>query len=1214
MRDNGPLTGHEIELRDAQVVISRTDTSGLITLINREFTEISGFSEDELIGQPHSIVRHPDMPSVVFADLWADMKAGRPWIGMIRNRCKNGDEFWVEAHISPLWENETVVGYMAMGRKASHAQIAAAARVYAELNQGNATDLVFEHGVASRRQTGSSLRRTIARASLGNKLILASLVAAVVVLSLSTYLLATHLTRALNDNARHQLAHGVGLLRAAVASRLEGSRTEAFEYAKLLNDQINESLGGQHKATRAGLEALLADNDSRSGQPLDTFLRELRGPGSIFLLTAEGFQRRVSTARDAQGNTPIGTYLTTEHPAYHDLITGRPHSGQVIFLGRQYLATFMPLVDADNQVIGATVVGIDLDEQFRALNNEVRSMQVGASGYYYIIDATPGERFGHLILHPHKEGQNLADFRSEDGIDIVGELTRMKSGELFYRWKNEEAGETQAREKLVIFQTLDNPRWVIAGGTSVDEFTALTEWVVWVVVAGGLAMVVAIFISIVLLMRRLVLTPLNNQILPAMRAISSGHFDTPLDVRGSDETAQLIQGLESLRNRLAYEQDRERALGELREQARREAEELAKARADFLANMSHEIRTPLNGVIGLAYLLTQSQMPPREKEYVRRIEGAGKLLLGVVNDILDFSKIDAGGIQLEVADFRLDDILDNVSSLLRNRVQEKKLLLEYVVAPDVPQNLRGDALRLTQIFINLIGNAIKFTASGGITLSASCTRKADRRAELFFRIQDTGIGMTPEQMASLFQPFTQADSSMTRKFGGTGLGLVITKRLIEMMGGAIQVDSTPQVGSTFSFHLDLEIGQPDRLPQAPANYRVLVVDDNALARQVLAKLLEKHGCSVETDDSGSAALNRLRQDKNRFDCIMIDLNMPGIDGLALAGMIRSRLGRHTRLVMITADNPNAPELHDALGDFDEVIEKPVTYARLAGIFDRLRGEPPVQALPGPPAAAPLAGARILVAEDVPTNQMIMRDLLESLGVTVSLASNGRLAIEALNSAASAFDLILMDIQMPEMDGLEATRLIRKGSVRPDIPIIALTAHALEHERQKAIDAGMNDFLTKPIDPCQLIRIIQRFPHAEPAPLPPEAYPATTPPSPDTPPFPEIAGIDTGDGLRRMLHKPVLYERVLRDFRKRFTGEPGRIRDALAAGDHATATRLAHSLKGTGGTIGAIRLASLAKDLEEAMKESRPAQDEILAAFEDELEHVLASIEAAFPST
>jgi len=1214
MRDNGPLTGQEIELRDAQLLISRTDTRGLITLINHDFAEISGFSEDELIGQPHNIVRHPDMPAVVFADLWADLKAGRPWIGIIRNRSKNGDEYWVEAHVSPIWENETLIGYMSMCRKASRTQIASAAENYEKLKQGKATDLVFEHGVASRRRRGSSLRRAIARASLGNKLILASLLTAVVVLSLSTYLLATHLTGTLNDNARHQLAHGVGLLRAAVASRLEGSRTEAFEYAKLLNDQINESLGGQHKATRAGLEALLADNDSRPGHPLDTFLRELRGPGSIFLLTAEGFQRRVSTARDAQGNTPIGTYLTAEHPAYHDLITGRPHTGQVIFLGRQYLATFMPLVDASNQVIGATVVGIDLDEQLRSLNNEVRNMQVGASGYYYIIDATPGERFGHMILHPHKEGRNLADFRSEDGIDIVGELTRMKSGELFYRWKNVEAGETQAREKLVIFQTLDNPRWVIAGGTSVEEFTALTEWVVWVVVAGGLAMVAAIFISIVLLMRRLVLTPLNTQILPTMRAISSGHFDTPLDVRGSDEIAQLIQGLESLRNRLAYEQDRERALGELREQARREAEELAKARADFLANMSHEIRTPLNGVIGLAYLLAQSQMPPREREYVQRIEGAGKLLLGVVNDILDFSKIDAGGIQLEVADFRLDDILDNVSSLLRNRVQEKKLLLEYVVAPDVPQNLRGDALRLTQIFINLIGNAIKFTASGSITLNVNCTHQADGRAELSFRIQDTGIGMTPEQVAGLFQPFTQADSSVTRKFGGTGLGLVITKRLIEMMGGTIQVDSTPQVGSIFSFHLYLEVGKPDSLPQAPANYRVLVVDDNALARQVLAKLLEKHGCTVETDDSGSAALSRLRLAKHHFDCVMIDLNMPGIDGLALAGMIRSRLGRRTRLVMITADNPNVPELHDALGDFDEVMEKPVTYARLAGILDRLRGETAAQPLLGPTAAAPLAGARILIAEDVPTNQMIMRDLLESLGVTVSLATNGRLAIEALNAAASAFDLILMDIQMPDMDGLEATRLIRKGSVRPDIPIIALTAHALEHERQKAIDAGMNDFLTKPIDPSQLIRIIQRFPRAESPTLPPDAPLAATASPPEMPPFPEIAGIDTGDGLRRMLHKPVLYERVLRDFRKRFTGEPGRIRDALAAGDHATATRLAHSLKGTGGTIGAIRLASLAKELEESMKESRPAQDEILATFESELEYVLASIEAVFPST
>jgi PAS domain S-box-containing protein len=1217
MRDNGPLTGNERELHDAQIVVSRTDVSGRIIFVNNDFIEISGFREDELLGQPHNIVRHPDMPAAVFADLWSDVKAGRPWIGMVKNRCKNGDAYWVEAHVSPIWEDEDIVGYMSMRRKPTRQQIVAAERTYAEMRKGVSDELVFEHGVATRRQAGSSLRRAITRASLGSKLILASLTAAVIILCLSTYLLASHLTQALDDSARQQLHHGVGLLRAAVASRLDGARTEAFEYSKMLNDQINDSLGGRHKATRWALEALLASNGGRSGKPLDAFLADLRGPGSIFIRTPEGFLRRLSTARGPQGDSPVGTYLTTEHPAYHHLLAGRPYIGQVIFLGQEYLAAYMPLLDAEDQVIGATVVGIDLGEQLRALKDEVRGMQLGTSGYYYIIDATPGDHFGHLVLHPYKEGLNLADFRSEDGINVVSELTRMKSGELTYRWKNEEAGETQARTKLVIFQTLEHPRWVIAGGMSVDEFTALTKRIVGLVIAGGLAMVAAIFVIIVLLMRRLVLAPLNTLILPTMRAISSGHFDTPLDVRGSDEIAQLIQGLESLRNRLAYEQDRERTVSLMRERARQEAEGLAKARADFLSNMSHEIRTPLNGVIGLSYLLMQSPMSPRELEYVRRIEGAGKLLLGVVNDILDFSKIDAGGLQLEEADFQLDDILDNVSSLLRNRAQEKRLLLEYVVAPDAPQNLRGDALRLTQILINLIGNAIKFTASGSITLAVACPQQADGRAELDFRLRDTGIGMTQEQMAALFQPFTQADTSVTRKFGGTGLGLVITKRLIEMMGGTIAVASTPHVGSTFTFRLFLGIGESGRTTHATTNYRVLVVDDNSLARQVLAKLLEKHGCTVETDDSGSAALSRLRSDKGHFDCIMIDLNMPGIDGLALASMIRSRLGRRTHLVMITAENTNAPELHDALGDFDEVIEKPVTYARLANVLARLSGERIAPPTATPPVAAPLAGVRILVAEDIPTNQLIMCDLLESLGATVQIADNGRLAIEALQADAAEFDVVLMDIQMPEMDGLEATRQIRKGGVRPDIPIIALTAHALEQERQKAIDAGMNDFLTKPIEPSRLIEVLRGFQEgkfgssAKQPVQPARPQPALEAPAAASP-FPELPGLDTVDGLRRMMHKPALYERVLRDFRSRFAGEPDRIREALAADDRATAARLAHSLKGTGGTIGAIRLAALAKDLEEAIKQSLPVESERLTAFETELDRVLDGIAQAFP--
>jgi len=1226
MRDNGAVTGHEIELRDDQIIISRTDEQGRIVFANQDFIDISGYAEDELIGQPQNIIRHPDMPAEVFADLWRDIRAGRPWVGLIKNRCKNGDFYWVEAHVSPLRNGQTRSGYLSMRRKPSREQIAAAESAYAALRDPTHAEPVVRHGKVVRRHPWLSLPANFEQASLGAKLVAASLAAAIVILGIASYFLAGHVTRVLDDNARQQLTHDVSLLRAAVSSRIESANIETVEYSKILSDHLYETLGGREKLSRRSFEAMLDQTGSPANQKIAGVLRDLRGVGTIFLLTPKGFQRRLTTALDENGKPAIGTYLDAGHPAHLPLVKGETYIGPARVFGRQYVTRYTPIIDRDGEVIGASVIGIDIGEQLKPLKTQIRSMQVGNSGYYYIIDSTPDEHYGDLLLHPYKEGQNVSSFRLGNGENLVSEMLKQRHGEISYFWKNEEAGEKFPRKKMVIFEVLDNPRWIIAGGTTVEEFTALAQRIVWLVVAGGLIMASVIFVIIVLLLRKLVLEPLNTQVLPTFHAISSGHFDTPLDVRGNDEIAQVIQGLETLRNRLAFDNDRERTLARMRELAQQEAEALAQARADFLANMSHEIRTPLNGVIGLSYLLLQSPLNPREMEYVRRIEGAGKLLLAIVNDVLDFSKIDAGGMQLEDASFHLDDVLDNLSSLLRTRVQEKKLVLQYVVSPNVPQSLRGDALRLSQVLINLIGNAIKFTANGNITLYADCTELRDGKANLSFRIQDTGIGMSPEQRSNLFQPFTQADSSVTRKFGGTGLGLVITKRLIEMMGGSIRVDSTPQVGSTFTFNVLLGIGDDDLpAPMPSSHYRVLVVDDNKLARVVLARLLEKHGCTVETDDSGNAALARLERDDHPFDCIMVDLNMPGMDGLALAEILRAKLGKTTRLVMITADNPHSAKLRGALGDFDEVAEKPVTAAGIGDMLARLRGLPTATdtAAPPPVAAAPLAGARILVAEDVPTNQLIMCDLLESLGATVLLADNGQVALRELAHSGSEIDLILMDIQMPEMDGLEATRRIRSGSVRQDIPIVALTAHALANERQRAAEAGMNDFLTKPIDPERLIDMIRRYtvprPVAEP-PMPAEA----APPAPEVPPAPsasagpsafaDLPGIDGTDGLRRMMNKTALYEKVLRDFATRFTGEAGRIRDALAAGERETAARLAHSLKGTGGTIGAKQLATLALELEQAIKENGDDQDARLGAFEAELERVLSGITAAFPST
>ena len=1209
MRDNGSVTGREIELRDGQVIISRADRHGRIVDVNTDFVEISGYSREELIGQQHNILRHPDMPAEVFADLWADLYAERPWIGIIQNRTKNGDAYWVEAHVAPIWEHGEVCGYMSMRWKPTDAQIANAKKTYAAIHAGNHPEFVFRHGIPASTGLWAKLRQAFAEAPIQIKLILSSLLAALLVLGTFAWLLADNLSHTLGEEARDRVRHDVGLVRAAVASTLESARGDAVDHATQLSHRISDALGGADKATPAAIEALVKHNRDQQENPIETFLTDLRGAATIFVRTPAGLKRVMTTASDEKGESAVGTLLAADHPALPELLAGRSYLGPARVFGHEYITNYTPIVDAKGRVVGATVMGIDLGEKLAGLKAQLRSTKIGASGYYYIVNAAPGPEFGRLILHPYKEGQKIDTLLDLGGKSLVAEMGARASGEIAYFWKNIEAGETVEQKKLVIFETIDSPHWVIAGGSTASEFTALSSRIVWMVLAGGLAMAAAIFFIILVLVRNFIILPLRTQVLPTFHKMSAGGFEAHLDVRGNDEIGKLVQGLECMQTRLAFEAERERTLSMMREDARQEAESLSRARAEFLANMSHEIRTPLNAVIGLAYLLAQSKLSPRDLEYVRRIEGAGKLLLAVVNDVLDFSKIDAGQMQIEDAPFRLDDVLDNLSNLLRTRVQEKNLVLEYVVSSDVPPTLRGDALRLSQVLINLVSNAIKFTAEGSVTVFVNAKPPEEGRVELEFGIQDTGIGMSAEQLAHLFQAFSQGDSSVTRKFGGTGLGLVICKRLIELMGGDIWVESRPQAGSTFAFHIVL--GVEDSSPVAPTlpGYRVLVVDDNDLARSVLERLLSKNGCIVRTVDSGEAALAVLRDPANpAFDCIMVDLNMPDMDGLALAHHIRCGPNQATKLIMVTAENIHTARFRHALDDFDDVMEKPVTAARISEVLANLQHRATAPVAVAPAKMAPLAGVRLLVAEDVPTNQLIMRDLLESLGATVELADNGALALQLLEKHGDGIDLILMDIQMPEMDGLQAARRIRSGQVRTDIPIIALTAHAFEEERQRALAAGMNDFLTKPIEPPQLIAIIQRYRPARPA---DDAATEAVAPTPATKTIPEIPGIDVADGLRRMLNRQALYEKVLRDFHVRFVGEAGRIRQSLAAGDTEAAARQAHSLKGTGGMVGAKGVAEQAALLEQAIKAGSPEVDERLAKFEGELNQVLDGIKAVF---
>ncbi len=741
--------------------------------------------------------------------------------------------------------------------------------------------------------------------------------------------------------------------------------------------------------------------------------------------------------------------------------------------------------------------------------------------------------------------------------------------------------------------------------------------------AAGLALILVYLLAMRL--QRIISRPIEALAQTARIIAHDQNYTLRVTQTSQDEIGDLVQAFNSMLGEIQARDEsltghRDRLEDEVAQRtaelllAKDQAEAASRSKGLFLANMSHEIRTPMNAIIGLSDLALNSHPPAKLHDYLQKIHTSSLALLAITNDILDYSKIEAGRMELVIEPFKLEEVLENVLNLFIVRAEEKELEVVLDMDPAAPRCLNGDALRLGQVLNNLVGNAVKFTQRGEIHIKVAQLNQKPGLTTLSFSVRDTGIGMTEGQVANLFEAFTQADGSITRRFGGTGLGLTICKRLVEMMGGDLSVQSEIGKGSLFSFTLTLPFTMERNTGISPNNLRsmrVLIVDDLDISRQMLREILQSWGFQVQEAANGAEALAYLKNANDtgqNFELVLLDWKMPGLDGIqvtrAIKVMVERMEIRHAPVIIMVTAYSRESLLH-AVGDAapKDILVKPVLPSMLLDALTRLQGGPlqpsAEQARPQlVTLAAPIRGARILLVEDNEINQIVARDYLESAGLIVTLANNGREGVEAVRK--TDFDAVLMDLQMPEMSGIEATRLIRQDARFANLPIIAMTAAVQERERDACYAAGMNEHVSKPVLPQNLLATLIRC-------IKPQTQTATAASDTGLPISPiDLPGFDAdyirlaigvdNDKLRNLLNR----------FNATFADSFAQLKQLLRDGDTTKTAQWLHYLKGAAGTVGASQLSLAAGRLENTLQRGAPI-DADRAALECNLAETLQTI-------
>ena len=645
-------------------------------------------------------------------------------------------------------------------------------------------------------------------------------------------------------------------------------------------------------------------------------------------------------------------------------------------------------------------------------------------------------------------------------------------------------------------------------------------------------------------------------------------------------------------------------------EAKNVAEAAIKAKGDFLANMSHEIRTPMNAIIGLNHLLARTELSKKQTDYVIKVSNSAKGLLGIINDILDFSKIEAGKMDIENINFEMNDVMDNLLNLISEKVRAKGLELIIAIDKKIPFTINGDPLRISQILINFVSNALKFTENGEIKISCNLDSLEDDTAVLKFSVQDTGLGLSDEQQKKLFSAFTQADTSTTRKYGGTGLGLSISKRLAELMGGSVGVVGELGVGSTFYFTVNCKIIKKHVqnnliIPQEIHDLRVLIVDDNESARNILNDYISDFNFRVKAVDNGREAISEFLlangEANDPYHLVLLDYRMPDLNGIEVIKEFRKLKSLDQPKVILVTGYGREEILKEAEdASFDGYLLKPVrqsvlfdTIMQTFGHEDKIESSEKVANTVSTELLNKIRGASVLLVEDNEINQQVAVELLTSEGLFVDVADDGKIGCEMIEQ--KEYELVFMDLQMPVMDGFEATMRIRKELNRKELPVIAMTADAMTGVEDKVKAVGMNDYITKPIDLGELWKILGKWIKPGDRELPKGFVVENK--SEGEISFPKIEGIDTEAGLRRVGNNSRLYKNLLKQLIDDYSDVTKNISVLSEKGQIEEAVREAHTVKGVSANLGAGELQDQMADIEEKLKDGAELKESIAHADE-----------------